>query len=278
MSQAQLGEKLFISPQAVGKWERGESVPDIIMLNKLAKILGVDLNYFSDNSEPADVVESNTETEVLEVEVAGKPVSKPVKRTTPSWNMSMGNWTDADFSGLKNLGEKFSSSNIERCRFVGSEMAGILFKNNNIQQCDFSDSDFTDSQFQNSNLVKNNFTNSHLNQGQLNASFFSQCDFSNADLSGLSAKSSGFEKCVFTGSRLTGISFTYTYFGEITFEGNIEYCSFRKVIFQNVKLSNVFFKGNRLKRIKFIDCQADRLTYEFLKSGKADLSGIQLIS
>ena len=45
ISQAQLAEQLFISAQAVGKWERGESMPDIITFNRLAKILGVDLNY-----------------------------------------------------------------------------------------------------------------------------------------------------------------------------------------------------------------------------------------
>jgi len=49
ISQAQLAEKLFISAQAVGKWERGESLPDIITLNRVAQILGVDLNYISEN-------------------------------------------------------------------------------------------------------------------------------------------------------------------------------------------------------------------------------------
>ena len=49
ISQAQLAERLFISSQAVGKWERGESMPDIITFNRLAEILGVDLNYFSEN-------------------------------------------------------------------------------------------------------------------------------------------------------------------------------------------------------------------------------------
>jgi len=33
-----------------------------------------------------------------------------------------------------------------------------------------------------------------------------------------------------------------------------------------------------LKRIRFIDCKADRITYEFLKQGKADLSGITLLT
>jgi transcriptional regulator with XRE-family HTH domain len=51
MSQAQLAERLFISPQAVGKWERGESMPDITTFGRMAKILGVDLNYFSANSQ-----------------------------------------------------------------------------------------------------------------------------------------------------------------------------------------------------------------------------------
>ena len=49
ISQATLAQQLFISSQAVGKWERGESMPDIITLNCLAEILGVDLNYFSEN-------------------------------------------------------------------------------------------------------------------------------------------------------------------------------------------------------------------------------------
>ncbi|HJV78936.1 MAG TPA: helix-turn-helix transcriptional regulator, partial [Paludibacter sp.] len=49
LSQADLAQQVSISPQAVGKWERGESMPDISTLNRLAAILGVDLNYFSDN-------------------------------------------------------------------------------------------------------------------------------------------------------------------------------------------------------------------------------------
>lgn len=49
ISQAQLAERLFISPQAVGKWERGESMSDIVTFSRLAEILGVDLNYFSEN-------------------------------------------------------------------------------------------------------------------------------------------------------------------------------------------------------------------------------------
>jgi uncharacterized protein YjbI with pentapeptide repeats len=64
---------------------------------------------------------------------------------------------DADFSGLKNLHEKFSSSNLLRCRFAGSGMSGLLLKSNNVLACDFSGSDFSRSQIQNSNFSNNLF-------------------------------------------------------------------------------------------------------------------------
>jgi len=47
LSQAQMAELLFVTPQCVGKWERGESVPDVFMLGKIGTIIGTtDLNYF----------------------------------------------------------------------------------------------------------------------------------------------------------------------------------------------------------------------------------------
>jgi|GEM_PF-2793560 len=43
-----------------------------------------------------------------------------------NWDMSQGNWTEADFSGLKNLKEKFSSSNIKNCKFMNSDLSGLI--------------------------------------------------------------------------------------------------------------------------------------------------------
>lgn len=61
LSQADLAQQVSISPQAVGKWERGESMPDIGTLNRLAEILGVDLNYFSETFK-STVSENQVET------------------------------------------------------------------------------------------------------------------------------------------------------------------------------------------------------------------------
>jgi transcriptional regulator with XRE-family HTH domain len=147
ISQSQLAQRLFISAQAVGKWERGESMPDIITFSRLAEILGVDLNYFSESFQEATIEMAPVDS--LIKQPAAIPSDNQKKKL--SWDMSRGNWVDADFSGLKNLHEKFSSSNMQRCKFIGSDLSGLLLKSNNIDSCDFSESEFSSSHIQNTN-------------------------------------------------------------------------------------------------------------------------------
>jgi transcriptional regulator with XRE-family HTH domain len=46
-SQAQFADLLFVTPQAVGKWERSESLPDVFTLAKIGEIIGkTDICYF----------------------------------------------------------------------------------------------------------------------------------------------------------------------------------------------------------------------------------------
>jgi transcriptional regulator with XRE-family HTH domain len=44
MTQADLGKLIFLSAQAISKWEKGESSPDVDMIVQLAKVLQVDAN------------------------------------------------------------------------------------------------------------------------------------------------------------------------------------------------------------------------------------------
>lgn len=310
LSQAQLAEQLFISAQAVGKWERGESMPDITTFDRLAEILGVDLNYFSENS-PSNHTEGNP-SENVAANQSPLPTAKQENKLT--WDMSLGNWADADFSGLKGLKDKFSSSNMQRCRFVGSDLSGLLLKSNNIETCDFTDSDISGSHIQGSNLGKNLFTNCAMKETRFTASNIDRCDFSGADLSGSEFMKSFLYGCDYNGTDFTGVSIRFggftgiagkngaiekniirkatwkhtsfidTAIADVIFEGTMEdcyfeNCEFTRVTFQNASIVNTFFKNNeKLKRIRFVDCTADRMTYEFLKQGKADLSGISLVN
>ncbi len=276
-SQAQLAEQLFISAQAVGKWERGESIPDFLTMNRLAGILGVDLNYFSDDFITG--INKTGKTPPSE-EIDNQTAGKTFKKT--NWDMSRGNWLGADFSGLKNLHEKFSESNMQNCRFIGSGFSGLLLKGNYIENCDFSGSDFSNSRFQQSFLTDNNLSNCLLTGAEFKDSYFTGCNFSGADFSGAVVKSGGIEKCKTGRTVWNGVSIIGSQLTDLVLEGTVEdcsfdNCSFLRVTFSNATLRNTFFKCKSLKKIKFVNCLADRMTYEFLKNGKADLNGINLI-
>jgi uncharacterized protein YjbI with pentapeptide repeats len=307
ISQARLAERLFISSQAVGKWERGESMPDPVTFNRLAEILGVDLNYFSESFP-------STTSEVAVIEPVTQPVELPSgkQKKNLSWDMSRGNWVDADFSGLKDLHEKFSSSNMKGCKFIGSDLSGLLLKSNNVDSCDFSGSGIGGSRIQRSNLLHNKFRECVLKETEFSGCNIEGCDFSGANFSGAKFSESFIYGCDFTGADFTGAvirsggisgvvnktedsgkntiadavwkhtAFIDTQVADIIFTGTMEDCSFEncaftRVTFRNATLTDTFFKNKSLKRVRFIDCQADRMTYEFLKAGKADLTGIALL-
>ena len=68
-TQAELGQHLNVSYQAVSKWERGESLPDFDTLSKIAKFFNVPITYF-ENGVAQEPDEDEEETE--EVEEQGK--------------------------------------------------------------------------------------------------------------------------------------------------------------------------------------------------------------
>ena len=309
ISQAQLAKRLFISSQAVGKWERGESMPDPITFNRLAEILGVDLNYFSETFQSVALEKVSGESLVKQPdELPSGNQKKKLK-----WDMSRGNWVNADFSGIKNLHEKFSSSNMKRCLFTGSDLSELLLKSNNVDSCDFSGSDISSSNIQSSNLINNIFKNCSLKETEFSRSNINGCNFSCVNFTGTEFSESYIYGCDFTGADFTGVviksggftgvadksgslekntitdavwnrtTFIDTQIADLIFIGTLDDCSFEncvftRVTFLNATLINTFFKNKSLKRIRFIDCKTDRITYEFLKNGKADLSGITLIT
>lgn len=65
-SQERLGELLFVSRQAVSKWECGEAVPDIDNLTALAKLYNVSLDELVDGKPTAAESEATAESETTE--------------------------------------------------------------------------------------------------------------------------------------------------------------------------------------------------------------------
>ena len=52
LTQAQLAEKLNYSDKSISKWERGDGVPDVLVLHKIAELFGVTLNDLISNETP----------------------------------------------------------------------------------------------------------------------------------------------------------------------------------------------------------------------------------
>ncbi|RYL94097.1 helix-turn-helix domain-containing protein [Sporolactobacillus sp. THM19-2] len=269
-SQAQLSEQLAVSAQAVGKWERGESMPDIMTFQRMATILGTDLNYFVREND------SVPETEPILSTIAAEEKDTPEK---PDWNLSGGNWIDADFSGLHGLAEKFNGSNIEKCRFLKSDLAGLVLKGNNIRGSDFSRSDLSGCKFAHTNINQDTFIGCDFTRSSFFHSKVSDCDFSMANLTGVVSKWSHFKKVNLNGTVLYRTKFEYSQLTDNTFTGEItecsfENCDFARVIFDGAILRQCFFKNAKLKRATFVNCQVDRLTYAFMKTCKADLTDV----
>lgn len=60
LTQAKLGEYLFVTDKAVSKWESGKSEPDLDTLNKMAKLFNVDVKYLvSDSYDINDIDSAN---------------------------------------------------------------------------------------------------------------------------------------------------------------------------------------------------------------------------
>lgn len=52
LTQAELGEKLTYSDKSISKWERGDGLPDLVVLEKLAELYGVTLNDLVGSTAP----------------------------------------------------------------------------------------------------------------------------------------------------------------------------------------------------------------------------------
>jgi len=280
LSQAQLAQQLFISPQAVGKWERGESMPDITIFNQLARIFGVDLNYFSENFQ-SEMSETTSSPSIPASQIENITEKKD---SAPSWDMSKLNLIDTDFSGLKNLHEQFNSSNMQRCSFADSEMQGLQFGGNNIDACDFTQSNMSHCRIQSSIIGNSIFSKCNLGETEFNRCNIGKSNFTEADFTHARFKSSNFGENNIQNAIWQGTAFHDTNIQDVVFEGNIENCyfencSFYGVKFQNANILNTFFKNNKkMKRVQFVDCKVDKITYAFLKSNLANLSGVSILA
>lgn len=240
ISQAQLAGFLFISPQAVGKWERGESMPDITTFNRLAEILNVDLNYFSENT-PSSEAETNMDLPIdSDMEQIGQERQIPIKLTAVNLERS-------DFSGTNLHNGRFKASPMFAANFAGSDLTGSSFEVSDAREANFDGANLTDCSFSitelaNASFCKSVLVRTNFNKSSLAGTKFIDAKLTDVKLTMVDLRQTVFENCVFN-----GVDFKYSDLRGIHFEGH----TFIGVQFDKSALNNVSFRGATLKNVSF---------------------------
>ncbi|CAH0135928.1 MULTISPECIES: pentapeptide repeat-containing protein [unclassified Pedobacter] len=286
MSQAGLAGHVFVSPQAVGKWERGESMPDIITLNQLTKILDVDLNYFSENHSSANAISAVEET-IPEVSSL-TDLHQPQLLT----NFSGNDLAKTDFAGVIAHKLKFNGSNLRGSDFTGADLTGSSFLGSDAREANFQAANLTDCSLSATDLTATNFDQAILVRTKFYALELAGAKISNTKLIEVKLSKTDLRKTVFENCVFEGVDFDYSDLRGLRLDGQ----TFIGVLFHNAALNETTFKGATLKNVSFRSTFAltnkyykaikticfegatmDKLTYASLKGLGADLSKVNLM-
>ncbi len=251
ISQAQLAQFLFISPQAVGKWERGESSPDIITFNRLSEILGVDLNYFSENFQSADdetaskiPVDSIDDIKQTAQEVDN--LSGTGERQVPI-NLTAVDLQGSDFAGVVLHKGKFKASPLCGANFAGANLTGSSFEVCNAREANFDDADLTDCTFSITDLADASFRKSILVRTDFNKSSLAGTKFTDVELTSVKLTMTDLRQTIFENCIFNGVDFKYSDLRGMRFDGH----TFVGVQFDKSALNDVSFTGATLRNVSF---------------------------
>lgn len=296
MSQASLAEHVFVSPQAVGKWERGESLPDIITLNQLTKILGVDLNYFSEDFQSTEDIMSNkiniNMTKEPEQTIQENTDSSSIRGSELLTNFNGSNLVKSDFAGVTAHKRKFYGSALRGSDFSGADLTGSTFTGSDMYESNFDRANLTDCILSTSDLMESSFNETILMRTEFNKSGLIRAKFSNTKLTDVKLIKTDLTRTIFENCSFEGVDFDYSDLRGVCFDGQ----TFLDVKFHNGALNEVTFNGATLKNvsfrstlaltnryyraiktINFDDAMMDKLTYAALKGIGADLSKVTMI-
>jgi uncharacterized protein YjbI with pentapeptide repeats len=298
MSQAQLAGLLFISPQAVGKWERGEAIPDIVTINKLAEILGVDLNYFSESFSSADhgtafkAIVDNNERDMEQTVLEDANLSTSPEERQLLTNFSGGDLSRSDFAGVTAHQRKFNGSALRGSDFAGADLTGSSFTGSDVREANFDGTNLTDCTLSANDLTSASFNKTILVRTVFSTSSLDGAKFTDAELTDVTLTKTDLRKTVFENCIFKGVDFKYSDMRNVCLDGQ----TFIGVRFDKTALNEATFNGSTLRNVSFRPTYAltnkyyrtikticfdgammDKLTYAELKGLGAELSKVTFI-
>jgi uncharacterized protein YjbI with pentapeptide repeats len=294
MSQAQLAQLLFISPQAVGKWERGESLPDIITITRLAEILGIDLNYFSESFQSGDnemAIKTTTDNNG-DMDQTMHDVANAWPERQLLTNFSGGDLSESDFAGVTAHKRKFNGSALRGSDFAGADLTGSSFSGSDVRQANFDGTNLTDCTLSANDLAGAIFHKTILVGTIFSASALTGAKFIDAELTDVKLTKTDLRKTIFENCVFNGVDFKYSDMRGLCLEGQtfigvkFDKAALNEATFNASTLRNVSFRPSyaltnkyyrAIKTICFDGAIMDKLTYAELKGLGAELSKVTFI-
>jgi uncharacterized protein YjbI with pentapeptide repeats/DNA-binding XRE family transcriptional regulator len=249
MSQAELAKQMFISPQAVGKWERGESIPNIITFNRLAEILGVDLNYFSENPQPAGSEKASDTTGAGSREQT-PPLAEDSSRSEERQariRLTAANLQQSDFAGVTLHKGKFKASALHGADFSGADLTGSSFESSDAGEANFNRANLTDCSFSAIDLSGADFNKTILVRTEFNKAAMTRAKFTDVKMKDVKITVSDLSEAVFENCTFNGVDFKHSDLRGLNFEGQ----TFIDVRFDKSALTDVSFKGATFRNVSF---------------------------
>lgn len=294
ISQAQLAQRVFVSPQAVGKWERGESLPDIITLSHLTEILGVDLNYFSENAQSPDngttpVTINNDDIEPSAKEGANHSGTQERLLVTKFTGSHL---SKSDFAGVTSPGTKFNGCDLRGSNFAGADLTGSSFMASDIREANFDGANLTECTLYATDLTDASFSKTILIRTEFSKLGLTGTKFTDVKLIDVKLTTTDLRKTIFTNCVFDGVDFNYsdlrglcldgqTFIGVKFHNAALNEATFNGATLRNVSFRSTYALTNRyyraIKTIRFDGAMIDKLSYAALKGIGADLSKVAVI-
>ena len=278
LSQTQLAAELNVSPQAVGKWERGESMPDIITFDRMTNVLAVDLNYFSENcasggslgdgnlndgglgggSQSGSPYDDGESSDVaFQAMTADSPAGSQNGLNSASTDATDSTGRHHGFNGGRHHGFNMSGWSWKDADFSGLTGIGGKFNGANIQRCTFVGTDLSGIKLKGNTVIGNDFSGCDFSDSLISGSTLSKCRFNDSSLA--NAKLSG--------SLVSDCDFSNADFSEAVLKGsslvrnNLNGVRWQNTAFLSMRFMDTVFSGE-INSCSFESCSFGKTSFQ----------------
>ncbi|NCA79842.1 MAG: helix-turn-helix domain-containing protein [Sphingobacteriia bacterium] len=235
-TQKTLADKLALSPQTVSKWERGISMPDLITLTVLAKVLNKNVNYFLYES---NINEDNENTAEQKSETTVNISDLVTDKIDSIFNAKR--WYKQDLSKTFRQNINLTNAVYKRCDMSGTAISDSFVRDCEIDHCNLNEMEINELNCANIYIKHADFSNSNINNClfKIDSRF---CSMTNGIIN-----DTIFEDCKLE------IEFNRVIINRVVFKN----CRMNHVIFLNCEFDALTFNAVKNCGAKIVDCHTN---------------------